>query len=169
MAIATIVEPTPTDRALGDSLAQAETRRRRPSGSSASRCSAAKVAELWTNVLRDGTDELALAVTRATMPAQWLRWFVPRRPVGLVSVQFLLTVVIAAILYSARRGGGSVACCASAGAWRGGARRGRDRLAGQAIRGVALGVVVTALVQSVLGGIGLAVAGVPFVGAADRR
>jgi len=36
------------------------------------------------------------------------------------------------------------------------------RLAAQAIRGVALGVVVTALVQSVLGGIGLAVAGVPF-------
>ena len=30
------------------------------------------------------------------------------------------------------------------------------------IRGVALGVVVTALVQSVLGGIGLAIAGVPF-------
>jgi predicted PurR-regulated permease PerM len=37
------------------------------------------------------------------------------------------------------------------------------RLAGQAIRGVAIGVVVTALVQSLLGGIGLAVAGVPFV------
>src|SRR5260370_21200356 len=36
------------------------------------------------------------------------------------------------------------------------------RLAGQAIRGVALGVVVTALVQSVLGGIGLAIAGIPF-------
>jgi predicted PurR-regulated permease PerM len=36
------------------------------------------------------------------------------------------------------------------------------RLAGQAIRGVALGVVVTAVVQSVLGGIGLAIAGVPF-------
>jgi predicted PurR-regulated permease PerM len=42
--------------------------------------------------------------------------------------------------------------------------RGEDAvvLAGQAIRGVALGVVVTALVQSLLGGIGLAVAGVPF-------
>ena len=38
------------------------------------------------------------------------------------------------------------------------------RLAAQAIRGVALGVVVTALVQSVLGGIGLAVAGVPLAG-----
>jgi predicted PurR-regulated permease PerM len=36
------------------------------------------------------------------------------------------------------------------------------RLAGQAIRSVALGVVVTALAQSVLGGIGLAVVGVPF-------
>ena len=37
-------------------------------------------------------------------------------------------------------------------------------LAGQAIRGVALGVGVTAVVQSGLGGIGLAIAGVPFAG-----
>ena len=37
-------------------------------------------------------------------------------------------------------------------------------LAGQAIRGVALGVVVTALVQSILGGIGLVIVGVPFAG-----
>jgi predicted PurR-regulated permease PerM len=36
-------------------------------------------------------------------------------------------------------------------------------LAGQAIRGVALGVVVTALAQSILGGIGLAIAGLPMV------
>lgn len=35
-------------------------------------------------------------------------------------------------------------------------------LAGQAIRAVALGVVVTAIVQSVLGGIGLAVVGIPY-------
>lgn len=35
-------------------------------------------------------------------------------------------------------------------------------LAGQAIRAVALGVVVTALAQAVLGGIGLAVSGVPY-------
>jgi predicted PurR-regulated permease PerM len=38
-------------------------------------------------------------------------------------------------------------------------------LAGQAIRGVALGVVVTAVGQSGLAGIGLAIAGVPFAGA----
>ena len=36
------------------------------------------------------------------------------------------------------------------------------RLAGQAILSVALGVVVTAVAQSVVAGIGLAVAGVPF-------
>jgi predicted PurR-regulated permease PerM len=35
-------------------------------------------------------------------------------------------------------------------------------LASKAIRGVAIGVVVTALTQAVLGGIGLAVAGVPY-------
>ena len=35
-------------------------------------------------------------------------------------------------------------------------------LAGKAIRGVALGVGVTAIVQAVVGGIGLAIAGVPF-------
>ena len=36
------------------------------------------------------------------------------------------------------------------------------RLAGQAIYGVALGVVLTAFVQAVLAGIGLAAVGVPF-------
>jgi predicted PurR-regulated permease PerM len=81
--------------------------------------------------------------------------------VGMVLVQFLLTVIMCAVLYA----GGE-----SWGAWirrfsrRLAGERG-DRvtvLAGQAIRGVALGVVVTALLQSVLGGIGLAIAGVPF-------
>jgi predicted PurR-regulated permease PerM len=37
-------------------------------------------------------------------------------------------------------------------------------LAGQAIRAVALGIVVTAIVQSAAAGIGLGVAGVPFAG-----
>lgn len=35
-------------------------------------------------------------------------------------------------------------------------------LAGQAIRAVALGVVVTALVQGILGGLGLAISGIPY-------
>ncbi|WP_075181674.1 AI-2E family transporter YdiK [Pantoea sp. 1.19] len=49
-------------------------------------------------------------------------------------------------------------------AWRLGGRRGDAAvvLAGQAVRAVALGVVVTALVQGVLGGIGLAISGIPY-------
>jgi predicted PurR-regulated permease PerM len=76
-------------------------------------------------------------------------------------VQFLLTVVLSALLYSS---GERVA----AGVLRFGGRlaglQGENavRLAGQAIRGVALGVVVTALTQSIVGGVGLAVAGIPF-------
>jgi predicted PurR-regulated permease PerM len=81
---------------------------------------------------------------------------------GMLFLQFLLTVAIAAILYASGD---------TAAAWlkRFGLRLAGPRgesvvvLAGQAIRGVALGVVVTAVVQSVLGGIGLAVAGVPLV------
>ena len=49
-------------------------------------------------------------------------------------------------------------------AWRMSGRRGDAAvlLAGQTIRAVALGVVVTALVQGVLGGIGLALSGIPY-------
>jgi predicted PurR-regulated permease PerM len=82
--------------------------------------------------------------------------------VGLL-LQFLLIVILSAVLYA---GGEAWAAWA-----RGFARRLADDrgdrmvvLAGQAIRGVALGVVVTALVQSILGGIGLAIVGVPFAG-----
>jgi hypothetical protein len=82
---------------------------------------------------------------------------------GMMAVQFLLTVVISAILFAT----GETAA--------GGLRRFGRRLAGaqgentvvlagQTIRGVALGVVLTAFVQAVLGGLGLAVAGVPFAG-----
>ena len=91
--------------------------------------------------------------------AQWLAGKVGG--VGLVVVQFLLTVVIAAIMYA---GGESAASGLVLFGRRLAGDRGETamRLAARAIRGVALGVVVTALVQSVLGGIGLAIAGVPL-------
>lgn len=81
--------------------------------------------------------------------------------VGVMVVQFLLTVVIAAILYT--RGE-----AAARGVHRFARRVGGDHgertvhLAGQAVRAVALGVVVTALIQSALAGVGLVVTGVPF-------
>jgi predicted PurR-regulated permease PerM len=82
---------------------------------------------------------------------------------GASVVQFLLTVVIAALLYAS----GEAAALALRRFFRRLAgQRGEQIviLAGQAIRSVALGVVVTALVQTALTGIGLAIAGVPHAG-----
>jgi len=90
------------------------------------------------------------------------RWFLSEvGSFGLVFAQFLLTLILSAVLYG------------SGEAWAGwmvrfgkrlASARGEQSviLAGQAIRGVAMGVVITALAQSILGGIGLAIAGVPF-------
>jgi predicted PurR-regulated permease PerM len=90
------------------------------------------------------------------------KWFVAQvGSVGVVVVELLITVVFAVILYANGE---------AAGGWvrRFGQRLGGKRgdaavkLSVQAIRGVALGVVVTALVQALLAGIGLAIVGVPF-------
>src|SRR6266567_5115475 len=119
-----------------------------------------KAASVWREYAAKGSEELAEIVR--PYAARAASWFVAEvGNFGLVSIQFLLTVAISAILYMTgedaarwvRRFGRRLA-----------GERGDHvvRLAGQAIRGVALGVVVTALVQSVLGGIGLALAGVPF-------
>jgi len=83
--------------------------------------------------------------------------------IGLLFVQFLLTVIIAAVMYA---GGESAAAAVKRFGRRLAGQRGENIvvLAGQAIRGVALGVGVTAVVQSALGGIGLAIVGIPFAG-----
>jgi predicted PurR-regulated permease PerM len=80
---------------------------------------------------------------------------------GLLLVQIVLTMLVSVVLYAT---GESAATMALRFGARLGGERGEHavRLAGQAIRGVALGVVVTALVQALLAGIGLAVVGVPF-------
>jgi predicted PurR-regulated permease PerM len=83
--------------------------------------------------------------------------------IGLLIVQFLLTVIIAAVMYA---GGETAAAALKRFGRRLAGPRGESTvvLAGQAIRGVALGVGVTAVVQSALGGIGLAIVGIPFAG-----
>lgn len=80
---------------------------------------------------------------------------------GLLLLQFLLTVVIAAILYA---NGETALAGAEAFIHTLIGPQGVDaiHLAGQAIRGVAQGIVVTAAVQSAAAGIGLKVIGVPF-------
>jgi predicted PurR-regulated permease PerM len=80
---------------------------------------------------------------------------------GWLLAQIALMVIVSAVLYAT---GESAAAMALRFGSRLAGERGEQsiRLAGQAIRGVALGVVVTALVQALAGGIGLAIVGVPF-------
>jgi predicted PurR-regulated permease PerM len=80
---------------------------------------------------------------------------------GVLVLQFLLTVLFAAILYA---NGENAASRIKRFGHRLAGARGANMilLAGQAVRGVALGVVVTALAQSLLGGIGLAIAKIPL-------
>jgi predicted PurR-regulated permease PerM len=91
-------------------------------------------------------------------------WFVGAAgSVGGLFVHLLLTIAISAVLYAS----GEVAADWSS---RFGRRLAGSRgeaavvLAGQAIRSVALGVVVTAVAQTFVAGIGLALAGVPRAG-----
>lgn len=119
-----------------------------------------RLVSTWTNLATGGMQ----AITALVSPyaGAVTRWVVAQAGgVGALVLQFVLTVIAAAVLYA--RGE-----AAADWALRFGARLGGDsgeraiRLSGQAIKGVALGVVVTAIVQAVLGGLGLFVAGVPF-------
>lgn len=92
---------------------------------------------------------------------QTATWFVSQAAhIGRFLVHCALMLLFSALLYAR---GEQVAMAIRHFAMRLGAARGDAAvvLGGQAIRAVALGVVVTALVQSILGGIGLAVSGIP--------
>ena len=113
----------------------------------------------WQVVQASGMPEL---VARIEPYAQDLsKWLIAEAGTfGLLLVQFLLIVILTAVFYS---GGEAWAAWLKAFGRRLADERGENAivLAGQAIRGVAMGVVVTAILQSALAGIGLLVAGVP--------
>lgn len=92
------------------------------------------------------------------------RWFVGAAgSAGGLFIHLLMTIAIAAVLYAS--GETAASWCRRFGRRLAGPRGEQVVvLAGQAIRGVALGVVVTAIAQSLVAGIGLAVAGVPRAG-----
>jgi len=119
-----------------------------------------KAEAAWNAVAVRGLEELAREA--APYAGSAVRWFLfEAGSFGALLLQFLLTVIVSAILYAnGERASERVRRFAR----RLAGERGDQvvQLAGQAIRGVALGVVVTALVQALLGGIGLAVTGVPF-------
>ncbi len=119
-----------------------------------------RITDLWGQLADAGAQGLFAKVEPyAAQSGKWLLTEV--RGLGFMLVQFLLIVALAAVLYANGEAGAIKVR-------RFGRRLAGDRgenaiiLAGQAIRGVALGVGVTAMVQTVLGGIGLAIAGVPF-------
>ncbi|MGO9452495.1 MAG: AI-2E family transporter YdiK [Candidatus Binataceae bacterium] len=119
-----------------------------------------RIATRWQEVAAAGPEELSASLS--PLIRRMALWFLSQAGnLGLLLVQFLLTVIIAAILFA--RGDR--------------AAQGLERfvlkllgpegvkalhLAAPAVRGVALGIVVTAIVQSAFAGLGLAVAGVPF-------
>jgi predicted PurR-regulated permease PerM len=119
-----------------------------------------RLVKLWDEAAVQGMQVLAVKIT--PYAGVITSWFVAHvGSIGALFLQFLLTVIAAAVLY----GNGEDA---ADWALRFGARTGGERgeaavrLAGQAIRSVARGVVVTAIVQTAVGGIGLWIAGVPF-------
>lgn len=109
----------------------------------------------------DSSELLGKASPYATDVLRWLAAHVGS--LGLVLAQFLLTVLVAAIVYA---NGEEAARWTLQFGHRLAGRRGEEsvRLAAHAIRGVALGVLVTALIQALLTGIGLGIARIPFAG-----
>ena len=120
----------------------------------------ARAVELWQDVAANGLDVVREKV--APYGRNLMTWFVGEiGSFGVLFVQFVLTVIAAAILYA--YGEGAADWMLRFGARLGGERgEAAMRLAGQAIRGVARGVIVTAVVQTAIGAIGLLIAGVPF-------
>ncbi|HEX5046978.1 MAG TPA: AI-2E family transporter YdiK [Gammaproteobacteria bacterium] len=122
----------------------------------------ARAAARWQDLAAGGPD----AVLDALRPflLSTANWVVSvTGGFGFVALHFVITAILAGVLYSNGE-------TAARGVIRFARRIGQDRgertvrLAGQALRGVALGVVVTALAQSVIAGAGLWLAGVPRVG-----
>ncbi|MGY3870476.1 AI-2E family transporter YdiK [Aeromonas crassostreae] len=120
-----------------------------------------KLFEFWQQILASGGQVLFAKL--APYFGQTARWLASQAGnLGLLFVHFLLTVGICGLLYHS---GEKAADGIRRFAHRLAGERGDNAvvLASQAIRAVALGVVVTALVQSSVAGIGLLIAGIPYV------
>jgi len=118
-----------------------------------------KIADRWRELAALTPEERSAVLTPYAQKA--LQWFVEKAgSFGMTMLHFLLTTIIAAILFAngeivregvlnfARRLAGQRGAAAAV-------------LAAKAVRGVVLGVVVTALIQAALGGVGLFISGVP--------
>lgn len=121
-----------------------------------------RVVEVWSRVAAVGLQEITAKA--APYVGAVIIWFAAKLGnIGVLLVEFLLTVVLAAAMYA----NGERATERLVRFGRRLAGEGGENavfLAGQTIRGVALGVVVTSVAQTVFSGLGLVIAGVPFAG-----
>jgi len=119
-----------------------------------------RIAVEWQRIVSARPEDLAIHVTPYLKGIAF--WVIAQAGgLGTLLVELLLTVVVSAILYAT---GETVAAAVLAFSRRLAGEAGERVaiLSAQAIRAVALGIVVTALIQSVIGGLGLLVTGVPY-------
>jgi predicted PurR-regulated permease PerM len=118
-----------------------------------------RIATKWRHFAALDADHRAAILTPYLQSA--LQWFASKAgSVGAMLIQFLLTTIIAAILFAnGERTREAILRFAA----RLAGRQGREvaMLAARTIRGVVLGVVGTALMQTAIGGLGLFITGVP--------
>jgi predicted PurR-regulated permease PerM len=118
-----------------------------------------RLADQWHQVAAIPPDELP---EKAAPYARGIvTWFLSKAGnIGMMVVQFLLTVIISAIMYAQ---GETAASGVLSFARRLAGPQGENVtvLAAKAIRSVALGIVVTALIQTAIGGTGLIISGMP--------
>jgi predicted PurR-regulated permease PerM len=119
-----------------------------------------RATQRWRELADSGSAEIAKEL--APYARALALWFVALTGnLGLLFVQFLLTTIIAAILYAnGELGARAVLRFAKRLAGTEGEKI--AALAAQSVRSVAMGIVVTALLQTLLAGLGLSFAGVPF-------
>lgn len=120
----------------------------------------AKLSAVWQQIAAGSQEEIAERL--APYAGMLATWFVAELGTfGVLLLHFLLTLVISAILYShgETAAGGVCRFVRSLSGERG---ENAIRLAALSVRAVALGIIVTALVQSLLAGVGLAAAGIQY-------
>jgi predicted PurR-regulated permease PerM len=121
-----------------------------------------KLSAQWQSLSAQGPGSLSAAVT--PYGRSFLRWSAQRiGGVGAMTLQFLLTVIISVALYAK---GETAARGIRKFAFRLAGAHGERAavLAAKTVQGVAMGVIVTALIQTTIGGAGLMLTSVPGAG-----
>ena len=122
----------------------------------------ASIAEFWQHLQDSGLGSSVEQI--APFASRLAAWVLAQMgSLGGALVQFFLTVILAVVLYF--RGEDAAQAMRQFGQRLGGETgEAAVVLCGQAVRGVALGVGLTAVLQTVIGGLGLWMAGVPYTG-----